>query len=82
VFAVPPGEVTFAQCTSTTAPLGETVPPTLSLTLGAPASFGAFTPPGVAKDYTASTTVDVVHRGRRGADGLQARSPDHWRVLA
>ena len=30
-------------------------PATLSLTLGAPASFGAFTP-GVAKDYTASTT--------------------------
>ena len=29
-----------------------TVPATLSLTLGAPAAFGAFTP-GVAKDYTA-----------------------------
>ena len=31
---------------------GGTVPATLALTLGAPASFGAFTP-GVAKDYTA-----------------------------
>ena len=31
------------------------MPATLSLTLGAPASFGAFTP-GVDKDYTASTT--------------------------
>ena len=34
------------------------VPATLSLTLGAPASFGAFTP-GVAKTYDASTTATV-----------------------
>ena len=33
--------------------------PTLSLTLGAPATFGAFTP-GVANDYTASTTATVI----------------------
>ena len=32
------------------------MPATLSLTLGAPAQFGAFTP-GIAKDYTASTTA-------------------------
>ena len=38
--------------------IGGTVPATLSLTLGAPASFGAFTP-GVARDYTASTTATV-----------------------
>src|SRR5262245_17384396 len=38
---------------------GGTVPATLSLTLGNPASFGAFTP-GTAKDYTASTTANVV----------------------
>jgi hypothetical protein len=38
---------------------GATVPATLSLTLGAPATFGAFTP-GVAKDYTASTTATIV----------------------
>ena len=38
---------------------GGTVPATLSLTLGTPASFGAFTP-GVAKDYTASTTATVI----------------------
>ena len=37
------------------APSAASVPATLSLTLGAPASFGAFTP-GVAKDYTAATT--------------------------
>ncbi len=40
------------------APVGGTVPATLALTLGAPTSFGAFTP-GVAKDYTASTTASV-----------------------
>ena len=34
------------------------MPATLSLTLGTPAGFGAFTP-GVAKDYTASTTATV-----------------------
>ena len=36
-----------------------TVPATLALTLGTPATFGAFTP-GVAKDYTASMTANVV----------------------
>jgi len=41
------------------APVGGTVPATLALTLGAPASFGAFQP-GVAHDYAASTTADVV----------------------
>jgi hypothetical protein len=41
------------------APVGGTVPATLALTLGAPASFGAFTP-GVAKEYTATTTANVV----------------------
>ena len=34
------------------------MPATLSLTLGAPASFGAFTP-GVAKTYEASTSANV-----------------------
>jgi hypothetical protein len=42
-----------------TMPVGGTVPPTMSLTLGAPASFGAFMP-GVARDYDASTTATVV----------------------
>ena len=35
------------------------MPATLSLTLGTPASFGAFTP-GVGKDYLASTTANVI----------------------
>ncbi len=35
------------------------VPTALSLTMGAPATFGTFTP-GIAKDYTAGTTVNVI----------------------
>ena len=38
---------------------GGTVPATLALSLGAPASFGAFTP-GVAREYTATTSANVV----------------------
>ena len=49
--------------TSTTGTVGGTVPATLSLTLGAPASFGAFTP-GVAKDYTARTDAPTSSRPR------------------
>jgi hypothetical protein len=45
--------------TSVEGGVGGTVPATLSLTLGTPASFGAFTP-GVARDYTASTTANVI----------------------
>jgi lysophospholipase L1-like esterase len=39
--------------------VGGTAPATLGLTLGAPASFRAFAP-GVAADYTATTTANVV----------------------
>src|SRR5262249_55582386 len=39
--------------------VGGTVPATLSLSLGAAASFGPF-PPGAAKDYTAATTANVI----------------------
>jgi alpha-L-rhamnosidase len=55
------GSHTFAFGTVTTGAdgtVGGSVPATLSLTLGAPATFGAFTP-GVAKDYTASTSAVV-----------------------
>ena len=50
-----------ARTTASTspAPAGGTVPATLSLTLGASATFGAFTP-GVAKDYTATTSANVI----------------------
>ena len=47
-----PGEVT-APVT-----VGGTVPATLSLSLGAPASFGPLTP-GISRDYGASTTASV-----------------------
>ncbi|WP_170179563.1 S8 family serine peptidase [Solirubrobacter pauli] len=39
--------------------VGGTVPAVLSLTLDAPASFGAFTP-GVAQEYSASTKANVI----------------------
>jgi hypothetical protein len=39
--------------------IGGSVPATLSLSLGTPAAFGAFTP-GVAKTYDASTTANVI----------------------
>ena len=45
--------------TSTTGPVSGTVPATLSLTLGTPASFGPFTA-GKAMDYFASTTANVI----------------------
>ncbi|WP_028059624.1 hypothetical protein [Candidatus Solirubrobacter pratensis] len=51
-----------------------TVPATLSLTLGAPAAFGAFAP-GLAHDYTASTTADVVSTA--GDATLSASDPGH-----
>jgi type 1 glutamine amidotransferase len=45
--------------TDTPGTVGGTVPATLALTLGAPAQFGAFVP-GVAREYTATTTATVV----------------------
>ncbi len=41
------------------APVSATVPATLSLTLGTPATFGTFTP-GFGKDYTSSSTANVI----------------------
>jgi hypothetical protein len=53
---------------------GGTVPATLSLTLGGPASFGAFTP-GIAKDYTAQTTALVTSTA--GDATLSVSDPGH-----
>jgi GH35 family endo-1,4-beta-xylanase len=53
---------------------GGSVPATLALTLGAPASFGAFTP-GVTKDYTASTTATIISSA--GDATLTAADPGH-----
>ena len=50
------------------------VPATLALTLGAPASFGAFTP-GVAKDYTATTAANVISTA--GDATLSVSDPGH-----
>jgi hypothetical protein len=52
------GAPPLVQSTMQSAP-GGTVAATLSLTLGTPASFGLFTP-GIAKDYQASTTANVI----------------------
>ena len=43
-----------------TLPAGGTVPATLSLSLGTAASFGNGFTPGVAKDYTATTSANVI----------------------
>ena len=62
------------SATSATGGAGATVPATLSLTLGAPASFGAFTP-GLAKDYTATTTATVISTA--GDATLSVSDPGH-----
>src|SRR3954468_11451102 len=55
-----PGQHAVDCSTSADSPgAGGSVPATLALTLGAPASFGTFTP-GVAKDYVASSTANVI----------------------
>ena len=60
--------------TSTTGTVGGAVPATLSLTLGAPASFGAFTP-GITKDYTA--TSDATITSSAGDAALSVSDPGH-----
>jgi peptidase M1-like protein len=50
---------TFFQRTDVNGDVTGSVPGTLSLTIGPPVSFGAFTP-GVARDYTATTTANVI----------------------
>jgi hypothetical protein len=59
VFTVGSGATHFSIGAEAPGGVGGTVPATLSLTLGARASFGAFTP-GVAHEYTASTSADVI----------------------
>jgi hypothetical protein len=54
--------------------VGGSVPATLALTLGAPASFGTFVP-GVAKEYTAQTTANVVSSA--GDAALTVSEPGH-----
>jgi type 1 glutamine amidotransferase len=54
--------------------VGGTVPATLSLTLGTPATFGALEP-GIDKEYTASTTADVISTA--GDAALSVSAPGH-----
>jgi hypothetical protein len=60
--------------TTATGGAGGSVPATLSLALGAPATFGAFTA-GVAKDYTASATATVTSSA--GDAALSVSDPGH-----
>jgi len=60
--------------TTADAGVGGTVPATLSLTLGPAASFGGFVP-GVAQEYTASTTANVVSTA--GDASLTVSDPGH-----
>jgi exo-1,4-beta-D-glucosaminidase len=53
---------------------GGTVPATLALTVGGPATFGAFTP-GVAKDYTTTTLANVISTA--GDAALTVSDPGH-----
>jgi hypothetical protein len=53
------GTLHVTASTSASATVGGSVPATLSLSLGAPAQFGAFTP-GADRTYDATTTLDVV----------------------
>ena len=54
--------------------VGGTVPATLALTLGSPASFGAFAP-GVDREYTATTTANVISTA--GDASLTVSDPGH-----
>jgi hypothetical protein len=72
-----PGAHTVATCPESSCAIGGvggTVPATLSLTLGSPASFGAFTP-GTDKEYTASTTATVT--STTGDAALTVSDPGH-----
>jgi len=64
----------LAQATGVSGGAGGSVPATLSLTLGAPASFGAFVP-GVDKTYTATTTANVISTA--GDALLSVSDPGH-----
>ncbi len=72
--ACAPNTPANADAVSTT--IGGTVPATLSLTLGAPATFGAFTP-GVSQSYTASTTANVISSAGDAALTVTDPSTNH-----
>jgi hypothetical protein len=74
-----PGKPNAAFCyceapTDTTTTVGGEVPATLSLSTPGPATFAPFVP-GLAKDYLASTTVDVVSTAADAALSVSDASP-------
>jgi len=54
--------------------VGGSVPATLALSLGAPATFGAFTP-GIAKEYDASTTATTISTAGSAALSVSDADP-------
>jgi hypothetical protein len=74
VYDVAGGQATFVHGTSSDTTVGGTVAATLSLTLGAPASFGGFVP-GVGRSYDASTTATVTSTA--GDAALSISDPGH-----
>jgi hypothetical protein len=68
-----PSKTATAVCGVSSGTVGGSVPATLALTLGAPASFGPFTP-GVANTYTASTAATVISSA--GDATLSVADPD------
>jgi hypothetical protein len=54
-----PSVIQTATCGLGSGDVGGSVPATLALTMGTPASFGAFLP-GVGKEYTAQTSATVI----------------------
>jgi len=74
VFTVGSGDTHFSIGATAPGTVGGTVPATLALSLGAPASFGSFTP-GFAKDYSASTTANVISTA--GDAALTVSDPGH-----
>ncbi|WP_245971946.1 amidase [Solirubrobacter pauli] len=64
----------LAFAKDTPATVGGTVPATLALGLGAPATFGAFTP-GVDQEYTATTKASVISTA--GDATLSVAEPGH-----
>jgi hypothetical protein len=69
------------DATNVNGSVGGSVAPTLSLTLGTPATFGPFTP-GVAKDYAAATTATIVSTAADATLSVADPSPTNTGHLA
>ncbi|MDA0164587.1 M14 family metallopeptidase [Solirubrobacter ginsenosidimutans] len=67
---------TVIDATNADGTINGSVPATLSLVLGSPATFGAFTP-GLGKDYTASTTATVTSSAGNATLSIADPSADH-----